>query len=337
MVILFYIVAGLCWIPCAVAQENTEHAFRVGGLLFGDLYHVVSHHTDEGNGATGAVLRRGYITFDADFSDRWFGRLRFELNQSGKFETYTFETDFKDFYVGVKLGRHRIFVGLSPTLTFDLIESFWGLRYLARTPMDLQGVASRDTGISAKGTLNAAGTISYRAMVGSGLNFGGESGDGWKWMGALALTPSPRWTFDLYADYERLPGPHDRSTFQFFVGYRIDTLRWGIQYSNQDRQDDPRLQLASAFVVGRLGKRISLVGRIDRIIEPSPKGNNISYLPFDPRARATFFIGGVEFRAASFLTVTPNTVVISYNRNDQGIRPRTDFHLRITLFLDLEK
>jgi hypothetical protein len=68
--------------------------------------------------------------------------------------------------------------------------------------MDLQGVASRDTGLSAQGPLNAADTISYRAMVGAGLNFGNETGDGRKFMGALTWQPSPRWTFDLYADYE---------------------------------------------------------------------------------------------------------------------------------------
>jgi hypothetical protein len=174
IITLACVVAHLCWLPCVAAQENEKSMIRVGGLLFGDLYHVVSHHTEEGDGATGAALRRGYLTFDADFSERLFGRLRFELNQSGTFESDTFDVDFKDLYAGVNMGRHRILVGLSPTLTFDLIESFWGLRYLARTPMDLQGVASRDTGASAKGPLNASGTLGYRAMVGAGLNFGSE-------------------------------------------------------------------------------------------------------------------------------------------------------------------
>jgi hypothetical protein len=156
-------------------------------------------------------------------------------------------------------------------------------------------------------------------------------------MGALTWSPSLRWTFDLYADYERLPGPTDRSTFQIFVGYRTDTLRWGVQYSNQDRQRDPQLKLASAFVAGRLGKRTTLVGRVDRIMEPSPKGDNISYLPFDPSARATIFIGGVELRITPYLRITPNTVVTFYDKNDQGIRPITDLHLRLNVFIDFEK
>ena len=326
----------LCWSGGGEVRADDDGLLRIGGLLFGDAYHVVSHHTEEGEGATGLVLRRGYLTFDADLSSKWFGRLRFEVNQAGEFETYTFDVDFKDLHAGRDFGRHRLLFGLSPTPTFDLIESFWGLRYLVRTPMDLQGVASRDTGISAKGPLNGAGTLNYRAMVGAGLEFGNEAGDGRKWMGSLAWTPSPEWIVDLYLDFEKLAGPRDRTTFQVFAGYRTESLRWGFQYSNQDRQDDPRLQLASAFVVRKIGTTTSLIGRIDRIIEPSPAGDNISYLPFDPSAPATMFIGGVEFRFTRHFIITPNTVVITYDRNDQGIRPRTDWHLRVTFFLDFE-
>jgi hypothetical protein len=330
------VVAGVWGILCSSARAGTDPPIRIGGLLFGDLYHVASHHTNEGDGATGIVVRRGYLTFDADFSERWFGRIRFELNQSGEFETYDFEVDVKDLYAGRDFGRHRVLFGLSPTPTFDLIESIWGLRYLARTPMDLQGVASRDTGVSAKGPLNASGTLSYRAMVGAGLEFGNESGDGRKWMGALAWTPSSRWTFDLYLDFEKLSGPFDRTTFQIFGAYRTDSLRWGLQYSNQDRQEDPRVELASGFVVYQLAEGRSLIGRIDRIMEPSPKGDNIAYLPFDPTARATMFMGGAEVRVARHLTVTPNVVVIAYDENDDGVTPRTDVHLRLTVFIDFE-
>jgi hypothetical protein len=308
----------------------------VGGLAFGDLYHVPSHHLDEGDGATGLVLRRGYLTFDADLSKKWFGRLRFEVNQSGEFETYDFEIDFKDLYAGRNFGRHLVRFGLSPTPTFDLIEDLWGLRYLARTPMDLQGEPSRDTGVYAKGPLNSSGTLGYRTMLGAGVEFGAESGNSAKFMGAITWKPSPRWVLDLYLDSEKLPGPKDRGTIQVFAGYKSDRTRWGFQYSNQDREADPPLELASTFVVQRLKQKTSLVARVDRIMEPSPEGNNISYIPFDPTARATFFIGGVEIRATPHLTITPNTIVTVYDENEQGITPTTDWHLRLTFFLDFE-
>ena len=129
-------------------------SLSVGGLLFGDFYAVPSNHLPEGDGAAGLVLRRGYLTFDADFTENWFGRMRFELNQSGEFETYRFDATIKDLHLGWNIGRQKLLLGLSPTPTFDLIESIWGSRYLARTPMDLQGVPSRDTGFSLKGPIN---------------------------------------------------------------------------------------------------------------------------------------------------------------------------------------
>lgn len=127
-VALACVFAGLCWIPNTAAQKDEECAFEIGGLLFGDIYHVVRLHTDEGEGATGVVVRRGYLTFDADFSERWFGRLHFEVNQSGEFETYVFEVDFKDLYENWNIGSHRVLFGLSSTQTIDLIESIWSER-----------------------------------------------------------------------------------------------------------------------------------------------------------------------------------------------------------------
>ena len=334
--LLSALVISILLSPLAGAEEKYP-SLGVGGLLFGDLYHIASHHTEEGDGAAGAVIRRGYLTFNAGFAKNWFGRMRFELNQSGEFETYDFEVDFKDLYVGWRSqSSHQLLIGLSPTPTFDLIESIWSFRYLARTPMDRQGVASRDTGISAQGPLNSRGTISYRTMIGTGREFGNESGDGRKFMGALNWKPASGWDIDLYADYEKLSGPTDRTTLQGFLARQWDDFRFGVMYSYQDREEDPPLELASAFLIKKTGEKTRWVGRVDRLFEPSPSGDNISYIPFDPSAKATFFITGVEFQPSPHFYVTPNIIYTHYDRNDQGVRPESDLHLRLTMFINFE-
>lgn len=322
--------------PTAAAGEFTGPTLSVGGLLFGDLYVVPSHHLPEGDGAAGLVLRRGYLTFNGQFTPNWFGRLRFELNQSGEFETYDFSADFKDLYFGWNIGRQVLIAGLAPTPTFDLIESIWGFRYLARTPMDLHGVPSRDNGFSLKGPLNASGSISYRAMVGFEFDFGRESDDGRRWMAALNWKPAPNWILDLYTDHELRDGPFDRTTWQVFAAYQRDGFAWGAQYSHQDREADPDLELASSFIRGEVSRRVQLVGRVDRLFEPAPRGNSIAYLPFDPSAKATTLFAGVEFQATPHFAVTPNVVVTRYDRNEEGVRPKTDLYLRLTLFIDFE-
>jgi hypothetical protein len=326
----------LAWLGTANAGEQDEPSLSAGGLLFGDFYAVTSHHSSDGDGASGAVLRRGYLTFNSKFSENSFGRLRFELNQSGEFETYDFEVSFKDLYLGWNLGRQKLLLGLSPTPTFDLIESIWGSRYLARTPMDLHGVASRDTGASVKGPLNQSGTFAYRLMMGTKVNIGNESDDKQKWMGAISWKPSANWILDFYLDYEGINGPFDRSTIQGFVGYKNEQLAWGLQYSNQNREEDPPLELASTFIKSRVAENVSLIGRVDRLFEPSPRADNIAYLPYDPTARATTLFAGVEFHTSPHFFVTPNIVYTHYDKNDLGYRPESDLHLRVTLFINFE-
>ena len=325
---------ALSVLSLAASAEDQESALSFGGLAFGDVYHLPSHHLPEGDGATGAVLRRLYLTGNANFDSGWFGRLRVEVNQSGEFETYDFEADFKDVYFGYKFEHHTVMVGLQPTLTFDVVESVWSLRSLMRTPADLQGVPSRDTGISLKGRISD--TWSYRAMIGTGAEFGAESGDGENVMLAFNWKLNDNWMLDFYADHEKRPGNTDNTSGQVFVGYVADGLRFGAHYLYRDRQSGEPGELASAFVVKSFGESFRGIGRIDRVIKPSLKGDNISYIPFDPSAPATLFLAGLEFKVSEHFYLTPNTIVIDYDRNDQGVVPETDFFLRLTAFIDFE-
>jgi hypothetical protein len=320
----------------AADTATDTRTLSVGWLMFGDLYYVPSYHDDAGENAAGAVLRRAYLTFDADVGASWFGRLRLEANQSGEFEDYDVEVGVKDLYAGRDFGKHRLLLGKSPTPAYDLIENAWGLRYLARTPMDLQGLPSRDTGIALRGPLSADGRFGYRVMLGAGSAFGTESGDGRKLMTAVSWQPDTRWTIDLIADYEVLPGDTDRRTLQGFVGFASDVLRWGLQYSHQDRQEDSGIELASAYVIAGTGSRSNVVLRVDRLFEPSAKGEDIDYLPFDPSAEATMLIAGFEYRPADRYYVTPNVVVKRYDEDETGQRPGIDVHLRLSFFLDFE-
>jgi hypothetical protein len=325
---------GLC-VPAYGDSEETE-AFRLGGLLFGDMYTIASHHTSSGDGASGFVLRRGYLTANFDLGRHWSGRARVEVNQDGEFETYALDTRLKDLSLARKIGRHEMVLGLSPTLTYDLIESTWGARYLMRTPLDLQGVPSRDTGITLKGRFGRNDALGYRVMYGSGLEYANQGGGGDKLMAALTWFPSASLHVDVYTDYEKRSGLTDQRTWQVFVGQKTDTLRWGLQYSHQDRQDDPTLELTSAFVVGNLRDKLSLIGRIDQLLEPSPRGDGIAYVPFDPTARATMLLAGLEYRISPVFRLTPNVIWTTYRVNSDGVRPDDDLHLQLTLFLDLE-
>ncbi|MGD8329366.1 MAG: hypothetical protein PVJ49_07995 [Acidobacteriota bacterium] len=67
-----------------------------------------------------------------------------------------------------------------------------------------------------------------------------------------------------------------------------------------------------------------------------PRGDDISYIPFDPTAPATMMLGALEFRPHPLLRLTPNVVYIPYQREDDGHEPPNDLQLRMTFFLDLQ-
>lgn len=109
---LFFII---CLISTTLGfSQKKENSFNLGGLLFGDIYHISQHHLEDDIGKTEAVLRRAYITFDAKIKDKWFARVRTETNQDGDFGVYNYETDVKDLFVGYTNGLHKIILGLSP-------------------------------------------------------------------------------------------------------------------------------------------------------------------------------------------------------------------------------
>jgi len=235
--------------PAGLEDKDEPSPFELGFLAFGDVYVVPSHHLPEADGDVGAWIRRVYLTFDFTWSRRLFTRVRFEANRAGDFLNHGFTVDFKDVYVRWSMGRQSFRAGLSPTPTSDLIEEIWGYRHLERTPADLQGAPSRDNGIAASGPLNRSGRLRYRAMLGTGLDFGNETDDGQKYMGAVTLGGERGWLFDIYGDFQALPDAADRTTFQVFSAYRGQSSRFGLQYSYQDREDDPRVEFASVFGV----------------------------------------------------------------------------------------
>lgn len=307
-----------------------------GGFFFGDLYHVPSHHTVEGDGASGAVLRRFLLSADAKFDARWSGRARLEAYHEGAFENYELTHRVLDFGITRVLGDHLLSAGLIPTITYDVMEGFWGKRYLVRTAPDIQGLAARDVGVKLMGPVRPVDGLSYRLMYGSKETWEADKNPFDKTMGAITWRGRAGWLVDAYLDWESRPGPYDRSTRQFLVGKKTDNYTLGIEYTNQDRDQDPDLELATVMGVMRIDDRWSLMAQAHRLFKPSVKGNDIAYIPFDPTAKATNLVAGLEYRFNEHLTLSPNIVWTHYSVNEAGEKPANDVHLRLTFYVNFD-
>jgi len=197
------------------APKSWYESVKVSGYLFGDAYAVLENHDPDVQDQYGFWVRRAYLTVDSKLDEEWSARLRFEVNSPGDFETNSkLEPFVKDAYLAWKRDGRELYLGLSPSPTFDYIEGFWGLRHIEKTPLDLYRMASsRDLGIAYKGRARE-GAVFYHAMLGNGAGDGAETNKGKKIMGSLGLAPTDSFVTQFYADYEDRPGETDRSTLQ---------------------------------------------------------------------------------------------------------------------------
>ena len=141
--------------------------WRISGLVFGDYYYFSDSHLDEWKDQQGFWLRRAYLTFDYDLSARLTTRLRFEANSDGQLEGASLTPYVKDAYIRAALGTQRLFLGISPTASFNWLEGFWGLRHIEKTPVDLYRLDnSRDLGVSLEGPILVKG-LDYVAQFGN--------------------------------------------------------------------------------------------------------------------------------------------------------------------------
>lgn len=340
------IALAMLWAGLAGVTDSTRAAgeipewlerLTISGLVFGDAYGVVSSHDDAIEGENGFWFRRIYLTFDMEVDDDVDFRLRFEGNSPGDFiSDDNIEPFVKDAYLKWKLKNKDVYIGLSSTPTFTAFESFWGYRPVEKTPLDLQRIgSSRDTGVALKGRFNESGRFRYHVMLSNGSGVRGETSEGKKVMAALSFHPSDELFFEIYADTENRDGDTDRSTYQVSAGHSGERWRVGALYSRQHRETgtgtDLDLDIASVFGVLEVKEKITLLARVDRMFDPNPDGDRIAFIPFDPTARSTLVLLGVDFAVRERLSLIPNIEVVFYDTPGGGPDPDDDLIARITL------
>lgn len=319
------------------SKKDEPKPLRFSGYVFGDVYYFPQNHDPKFDGQNGLWLRRGYFTVDRDLGTAWSMRFRLEVNSPSLQQTQdSLKPYVKDAYLRWTHGAQNVFLGISPSPTWELIEGFWGYRHVEKTPLDLQGWAgSRDTGLAAKGTFDKAKKFGYHAMIGTGTGVRNETNKEKRFYLALSARPARRWVFEAYADFESRPDDKDIQTLQAFGGFESKAVKLGLQYARQTRQqgpgkDDLELDILSAFATGKLNPKLLWLARVDRGFDPNPNGASIPYLPFDPTAKSTLFLAGLEFLPIPSVHLTPNFQIITYD--DADPKPKTDVVARLTFY-----
>jgi hypothetical protein len=335
---ILIILAILIFSLTVLAQDKEESGGKFSGYVFGDYYHITKNHKSDILDKHGFWFRRIYFTYDYKINNNFSTRLRLEMSNEGDFTSKIAMIPFvKDAWLKYKLDLIEFILGISPPPTFAVIEKIWSYRSVEKTPLDLQKMASsRDFGLSIKGKFDKNGVVKYHLMFSNGSSNKQEIDKGKSGMLSLGLYPSKEWVFEIYADYADRIGDTDWYTLQAFIGYVTKQFQAGIQYADQTHEKaedvDEKLRVASIFLARKISKQFSLFGRIDKTFDPNPNGDDIAFIPFDPSAKSTFFLAGLDWQPVKHVSIIPNIEFVKYEENSDGMTPGSDLISRITFY-----
>jgi hypothetical protein len=340
------------------AADSGFPAGKFGGLMFGDYYWYYKWHQDQISstddtsveGQHGLWFRRIYLTYDFTYNEKLTTRFRLEANSNGQFAGGDLTPYVKDAYLRwTYRGKQQLTLGIQPSLTFDWLEGFWGLRHIEKAPADLYRIdSSRDFGFTVSGPVAISG-LSYAAQFGndSGNSSEREEGKILRFEGRYERSRGVALE-GLYS-YGTRPAGQDRQMAQGFAGFRNDTVRVGAQYLWQERksgaadQRDQTIAIWSGFVVWDVApKKADLFFRADGVrgelggVETGlPGADDIDYWLLSPKSKFTTWIVGGEWYLHPAIRISPNLELAKYANDPDPLNfpgRREDSILRLTFF-----
>ena len=318
--------------------------FRISGLIFGDYYFFQKDHLPTWEDQHGLWIRRAYFTYDHTLSPKLTMRLRTEMNSNGKLAGGSLTPFVKDAYLRWNaFGRQQLTVGIQPSLTFDYVESIWGLRHIEKTPLDLYRVdSSRDTGVTLSGPLNESQTWKYAVQYGNESGNNAETDKFKGYRASVRYEVNPGFTIEgVVAQFNR-DKDADRQTAQVFAGYRAKKARVGLSYTFQKRKAaegsaaaDVDLDIISGFaVVDFKPQKSSVFLRVDRFQDPCADCSGIDYLPIETKGAFTTVIAGLEFFVIPAVRFSPNVEWVTYSKPAGSTpTPKADIVPRMTFYV----
>jgi hypothetical protein len=326
------------------APKSPYPAGKFSGLMFGDYYWYDKWHQDQISdtnktgvqGQQGFWLRRIYFTYDLTFSEKFTTRLRIEMNSNGQFAGGNLNPYVKDAYLKWTFtGKQALTLGIQPSLTFDWVEGFWGLRHIEKTPEDLYRIdSSRDFGLTLGGPVTAVKNLSYAAQVGNDSGNGSEA-DKYKIVRLEArYDMNPGIAVEGTYFKSKRPNGQDRELWHGFVGWRNKIARVGGLYTWQKRESgkdgvpDQKIDIWSAFAVWEFApKKADVFFRFDKVKGDLdgqdtglPGADGIDYWIMSTKQPFKNYIGGFEYYLHPSIRVSPNVEWVKYDADPDPVK-----------------
>ena len=225
--------------------------------------------------------------------------------------------------------EQQLTLGIQPTLTFDWLDEFWGLRHIEKSPADLSPRFLARLRIHVQWPLGPC-RARYAAQFGNESGSGSETQEGKILRFESRYERKPGIALEgFYSFSTRAEGEH-RHTAQGIAGFRSPTARVGGQYLWQVRKPGPDLpnqeiSVWSGFAVWERPNRADLFFRVDAVtgdlggVETGLLGaEEIDYWLLSSQSPFTMWIGGGEALHPS-VRLGPNLELVRYSKDPDAV------------------
>ncbi len=327
------------------AQEAKREEFKpngkVLGEVFGDYYYMIKGDTLENGvggynkkhkGDNGFSIRRFYLGYKYNFSEKFTAKLMFEGNDDNLLTNGKRSVNIKYAYVRWRniFSGSDLIIGAQSTPTWSrFTEKIWGYRSVEKTILDYwkQGL-SNDLGVSLSGNIVSDGTVRYNFMVGNGAAQKPEFDIFKKVYGSVnARLLNKRLLLELYGDYEQQEFSEDKFTVKGFVGFQNDKLTVGIEpfIKQQSQMVGENIKMNGSTFMARgtiIDQKLFGFAKLD-VFKNSDNTNE--YLEFS--------VFGIDYQPVKGVHIMPNVWVTNYNfLNNIVIENGTDVVGRVTFW-----
>ncbi len=260
------IFASLC--ACiafsAQAQETKNEEARGKAIVqvFGNFHSGFGAQNDD----RGFELDRAYLGYEHNLGKGL--SVKGVMDIGAKTDGYDRVAYIKNAQISWKSGDWTLNGGLISTTQFNMVEKFWGYRYIYKSFQDeYKFGSSADLGLSV--AYKAADWVSLDAIIVNGEGYKKvQSGDGLQYGLGATFTPLKGLTVRAYAGINEQPGAENVMNYAAFAGYKQERFSIGAEYNYMQNYKGAKDQDKSGFsVYGTLktGKTSEVYARYDNL------------------------------------------------------------------------
>ncbi len=292
------IMAGILTCFALVAQAQDTSSETPKGKAIVQVF--ANFHTGFGvdNDDRGFELDRSYLGYQYDLGKGL--SVKAVVDMGAKSDDNDRVAYIKNAQLSWKKGDWTIHGGLISTTQFNMVEKFWGYRYLYKSFQDQYKFgSSADLGISAE--WKAADWLSLDGIITNGEGYKKvQVKDGMLYGLGATLTPLQGLSLRLYAGLNEQPDGKDIMNYAAFVGYKHERFSLGAEYNvmqNYKGVDGQDKQGLSVYSTVKTGDWSELFVRYDDV---SSKDD------WAKEEDESMLLAGAQFKLNKYVKLAPN-------------------------------